>query len=111
MQFNCWQKQNSLPYFRQIVEIFYVAFDVTLKLVTPKSLAQLKRRQRPTAEKEKSGFPSVNFANILRAAFRTKVFRAAFLYLQLRFIFFWQKEIGAKTAHKMLVKLTPDMSM
>ena len=35
------------------------------------------------------------------------VFRAAFLYLRLRFAFFWQKEIGAKAACKMLVKWSP----
>ena len=39
----------------------------------------------------------VNFTNILRAAF---------LYLGLRFVYFWQKEIGAKAAHKMFIKLT-----
>ena len=38
--------------------------------------------------------------------FCTKVFRAALLCLQLWFVFFYQKEIGAKVAHKMLVKLT-----
>ena len=39
--------------------------------------------------------------------FCTKVFRAAYLYLRLRFVDFWQKEIGAKAALKMLVKLSP----
>ena len=38
--------------------------------------------------------------------FCTKDFRAAFLYLQCRFKLFWRKEIGAKAACKMLVKLT-----
>ena len=37
--------------------------------------------------------------------FRTQVFCAAFLCLQLRFVFFRRKEIGAKAARKMLVKL------
>ena len=39
---------------------------------------------------------------------RTKVFREAFLYLHIhcRFVLFWCTEIGAKAAHKMLVKLT-----
>ena len=32
--------------------------------------------------------------------FHTKVFWAAFLYLRLRFVFFWQKDIGAKAARK-----------
>jgi hypothetical protein len=27
--------------------------------------------------------------------------------LQLGFVIFWQKDFGAKAAHKMLVKLTP----
>ena len=37
-----------------------------------------------------------------------KVFCAAFMCLQFGFVIFWQKEIGAKTAHKMLVKLTTE---
>jgi hypothetical protein len=28
--------------------------------------------------------------------------------LQFWFVIFWQKDFGAKAAHKMLVKLTPD---
>ena len=40
--------------------------------------------------------------------FRTKDFRAAFLYLHCRFKLFRRKEIGAKAARKMLVKLTPN---
>ena len=40
--------------------------------------------------------------------FCTKVFCAAFMCLQFGFVIFWQKEIGAKTAHKMLVKLTTE---
>jgi len=36
----------------------------------------------------------------------TKVFCAAFLYLQLGFVIFWQKNVGTKAAHKMLVILT-----
>ena len=38
--------------------------------------------------------------------FHTKVFFEAFLSLQLRFVFFWRTENGAKAALKMLVKLT-----
>ena len=41
--------------------------------------------------------------------FCTKVFWAAFLYLHCRFVIFWCKEIGAKAARKMLVKLTTGM--
>jgi hypothetical protein len=29
--------------------------------------------------------------------------------LQFGFVIFWQKDFGAKAAHKMLVKLTPGM--
>jgi hypothetical protein len=39
--------------------------------------------------------------------FHTKVLYAAFMCLQLGFLIFWQKDFGAKAAHKMLVKLTP----
>jgi len=52
----------------------------------------------------------VNFTNILRAAFFTKVFCAAFLYLQFGYVIFWLKNVGAKAVHKMLVKLTTDSS-
>jgi hypothetical protein len=51
--------------------------------------------------------PGINFTNILRAAFRTKVFCAAFMCSQFGFVIVWQKDFGAKAAHKMLVKLTP----
>ena len=40
--------------------------------------------------------------------FCTKVFCTAFMCLQFGFVIFWQKKIGAKAAHKMLVKLTTD---
>jgi hypothetical protein len=36
-----------------------------------------------------------------------KVFCATFMCLQFGFVIFWQKDFGAKAAHKMLVKLTP----
>jgi hypothetical protein len=36
-----------------------------------------------------------------------KVFFQAFMCLQFGFVIFWQKDFGAKAAHKMLVKLTP----
>jgi hypothetical protein len=42
--------------------------------------------------------------------FSAKVFCAAFICLQFGFVIFWQKDFGAKPAHKMLVKLTPDVS-
>jgi hypothetical protein len=37
-----------------------------------------------------------------------KVSREAFLYLDLRFVLFGRKNIIAKAARNMLVKLTPD---
>jgi hypothetical protein len=38
--------------------------------------------------------------------FHSKVFCAAFMCLQFGFVIFWQKDFGAKAAHKILVKLT-----
>jgi hypothetical protein len=35
-----------------------------------------------------------------------KVLFAALLSLQLGFVIFWQKNIGEKAAHKMVIKLT-----
>jgi hypothetical protein len=53
--------------------------------------------------------PGVNFTNILRAAFMVrKYFAQPLLYLQFGFVILWQKDFGAKAAHKMLVKLTPE---
>jgi hypothetical protein len=48
----------------------------------------------------------VNFTNILRELFGTKVLPAAFLYLHFRFVLFWCKNIGAKAVRKFEVKLT-----
>ncbi len=39
--------------------------------------------------------------------FHTKVLCVPFMCLQLGFVFFWRKDFGPKTAHKLLVKLTP----
>ena len=50
----------------------------------------------------------VNFTNILRADFSYKSFCAAFMCLQFGFVIFWQNDFGAKAAHKMLLKLTPE---
>jgi hypothetical protein len=41
--------------------------------------------------------------------FHTKVSREAFLYLDFRFVLFWRKNIGAKAASNMLVKLTHEV--
>jgi hypothetical protein len=49
--------------------------------------------------------PGMNLTNVLKATFCTKVFCSAFLYLQFGFVIFWQKNIGAKTARKVMVKL------
>jgi hypothetical protein len=38
-----------------------------------------------------------------------KVFCAAFMCLQFALVIFWQKDFGAKAAHKMLVKMTPSL--
>jgi len=48
----------------------------------------------------------VNFINTLLEPFCTKVLCAAFHKLQLGFVIFWQKNISAKAARKMLMKLT-----
>jgi hypothetical protein len=39
-----------------------------------------------------------------------KVFCTAFICLKFGFIIFWQKDYGAKAAHKMLVTMTPRWS-
>jgi hypothetical protein len=39
--------------------------------------------------------------------FCMKVFCAVFICLQFGFVILWQKDFGAKAAHKMLVKFTP----
>jgi hypothetical protein len=39
--------------------------------------------------------------------FHAKVLCAALMCLQFGLVIFWQKDFGAKAAHKMLVKLTP----
>ncbi len=38
-------------------------------------------------------------------------FFTAFMCLKFGFVIFWQKDFGAKAAHKMLVQLTPGGSM
>jgi hypothetical protein len=42
----------------------------------------------------------VDFTNILRTLFCTKVSRAAFFYLHLRFVIFMHKNLGAKNTQK-----------
>jgi hypothetical protein len=50
---------------------------------------------------------SVNFTNIYKQIFRTKVISAAFFVPKALANTFWHKKIGKKAALKMLVKLTP----
>ena len=52
--------------------------------------------------------PGITFTNILRAAFANKSVLCSFSVLVFVFESFWQKEIGKKIAHKMLVKLALD---
>jgi hypothetical protein len=49
----------------------------------------------------------VNFTNILQAAFSYQISLRTFYVLTIWVCIFWQKDFGAKAAHKMLVKLTP----
>ncbi len=52
---------------------------------------------------------TVNFTNILQAAFSYQSSLCTF-DMQFGFVISWRKDFGAKAAHKMLVKLTPDVS-
>jgi hypothetical protein len=54
--------------------------------------------------------PSVNVTNILRAAFSYEIFLRSFYVFTIWVCNFWQKDFGAKAAHKMLVKLTPGVN-
>ena len=65
-------------------------------LVQPAPLSEMPIRTLPQGD---------NFTDILRAAFCTKVFSAAFLCSQFVFLIFSQKKIGKKADPKMLVKL------
>ena len=49
------------------------------------------------------------FHQHLRAAFCMQVFFKTFMCLQFEFVIFWWKEIGAKAACEMLVKLTTSL--
>ena len=54
---------------------------------------------------------TVNFTNILQAAFSNQSSLRTFYVLTIWVCNFLAKDIGAKAAHKMLVKLTPGGSM
>jgi hypothetical protein len=60
-----------------------------------------------TEEKKKCNLESI-LPTFYARLFRTKVSRKTFLYLDFRFVLFWRKNIGAKSARILLVKLTPD---
>jgi len=42
--------------------------------------------------------------------FWTKVFCAAFLFLQFDLVIFWRKNFGTKAAHKMLIELITEVT-
>ncbi len=50
---------------------------------------------------------TVNFTNILRAAFSYQSSLHSLYVLTIWVSSLWQNDFGAKAAHKMLVKLTP----
>ena len=58
------------------------------------------------AFRRKSGREGVNFTNIYKRIFCTKVFCAAFLCLEFRFVIFCWKKFCINVAQKLLVKLT-----
>jgi hypothetical protein len=53
---------------------------------------------------------TVNFTNILEAAFYYQSSLRTFYVHIIMFLIFWQKDFGAKAGHKTLVKLTPTVS-
>ena len=57
-----------------------------------------------------SGLGSIS-PTIYVQLFCTYVFCEALMYLQFGFVIYWRKEIGAKTAWKMWVKLTTGVSL
>ncbi len=48
------------------------------------------------------------FHQYFMSSFLYESYCAAFMCLQFWFVIFWQKDFGAKAAHKILVKLIPD---
>ncbi len=51
--------------------------------------------------------PTVNFTNVLLAAFTYVNYARSFLCLHFRFVLYWRKPTVAKAVRRMLVKLTP----
>ncbi len=77
------------------------------KVTRSKWLAKLTsgrtRNASTCQQRQQQSRPGVNFTNILWAAFAQ-----LFSTYSLAFLIFWRNDIGAKAAHKMLVKLTTD---
>jgi hypothetical protein len=71
----------------------------------PKSFRQ--KITNPNCTHLKALQRTVNFTNILQAAFSYQSSLHSFYVLTIWVSIFWQKDFGAKAAHKMLVKLTP----
>jgi hypothetical protein len=69
------------------------------------SFRRLVRKDNIKYYKNKSLFLyiGVNFINILSAAFSYKCFARNFLYLNLRFVLLWRKNIGANAARIMFI--------
>ncbi len=53
--------------------------------------------------------PEVNFTNILHTAFTNVSCARSFFCLRFRFVLYKRKTVGAKAAHRTLVKLTPGL--
>ncbi len=53
--------------------------------------------------------PDVNYITFYAPIFRMKFLLSAFLYLHFMLVLFWQNNISAKAALKMLMKLTPEL--
>ena len=69
-----------------------------------KSEIKEEEEERTKVNKEE-GFRDRFHHHFMSSFFCTKVFCAALMRLQFGFVTFWRKEIGAKAARKMLVKL------
>ncbi len=78
-----------------------------MKLTVQNNIDSLKKCFSTEMPYKTLEVPAVNFTNILRAAFLYESFTRSFLDLDLRFFLFWRKNMDAKAARNMLVKLTP----
>ncbi len=91
--------KKLLKSLRSIYLTFYGHWGLTIE----KRFAEWKLKTQP----KQTLPPSANFTNILWADFCTKVFCAPFMCLQFGFVIFWRKDLGAKAANNLLVKLPP----